>query len=97
MAASSLAHMHASLTMRRVRLLFIDPTVMVGLLSLDGTKRVRIEGLPVDARIVSVFQLPTHNQIAFVVESEEFSEVPGDCMPPALRLNVTEIYDGTTR
>lgn len=82
---------------RRLKILKIPNDLLVGLLSLDGSKRIRIGGLPPDARIVAVSDKVYFDQdcMAFKVESDSFPEIEStDTVIPPLTLTVTEIRSG---
>ncbi len=68
---------------RRVKHLTMHNSLLVGLFSLDGTKAIRLDGMPADANIVYVSPHWQHaNETVFVVESSSFPEVPdGDPVP----------------
>jgi hypothetical protein len=84
---------------RRLKILRFSPELLVGLLSMDGTRRVKAEGLPADAKIVAVNELAYFlcNQIAFKIESQEFDEVPDGHAIPDLMLTVSEVRDEPRR
>lgn len=77
---------------RRLKVLYIADEALVALLSLDGTRRVRVEGMPADAKIVgySSHLFFHRDALALKVQSETFPEVaPYDALP-TLELKVTE-------
>jgi len=80
---------------RRLKILRVSAEALADLLRLDGSKRIRISGLPADARIVRVSDLIFFERgfFAFQVESAEFPEVVTGEMLPWLNLNVEEWFD----
>ena len=60
----------------RWRRLVVGVDVLTMLLQLDGSKRLRIDGLPHDAKIVHVSNDPWTGYVTLIVTSESFAEVP---------------------
>lgn len=72
---------------RRIKVLRIAPEALVSLLSLDGSLRYAVEGMPKDARITWVAPDQSGpsllSAVQLWVESDEFPELePGDALPP---------------
>lgn len=61
---------------RRVMILNVSATVLVGLFSLNGKQLVRILGMPFDARILNVSYRFDRGEVSFLIESNTFDEVP---------------------
>jgi hypothetical protein len=83
---------------RRVKILNVSPEYLVTLLQQDGTRRVRIEGMPADAKIVNVSDQYKFNcgWISFMVESDTFPEVKdGRAIPEMDPLSATVFFDET--
>ncbi len=79
--------------MSRLKILCVSSDTLASLLSLDGTKRIKIEGLPADAHFVGVTQRVDMDLFAFRVESAAFSEVSDAHPIPELCLTCREIQD----
>ncbi len=78
-------------TSRRAKVLHLDPGLFADLLRLDGSKRIRLDGLPADARLIAVSDKCLANVFSFVIESTEFPEVRQGDVFPELTLTVSEI------
>lgn len=77
------------------RVVYISAEVLLALLSMDGTKTYRIDGMPKDARIVGVSDQVRflQNEIAVKIESPEFDDWFEGVAIPELKLTVT-VVDG---
>lgn len=73
---------------RRLKLLSIEPDLLKGLLSLDGTKAFTIKGMPEDARIVGATFDNDYQRITLLVESKTFSTVSGGLHVGKLELTI---------
>ncbi len=73
----------------------VSPEVLVALLSLNGTTRVKVTGMPADAEITGISDQVKFdcNLISFRVESSEFPEVPVGYAVEELRLEMSEVRD----
>ncbi len=80
--------------MSRVANLNIPFECLVGLLSLDGSKKVTIKGLPKDARIITSHEDWAHEKLILKIWSSEFASVPEGCFLPEIKLEVsTEVKE----
>lgn len=71
---------------KRVRVLHISNATLVEMFRRDDRtgKRVRLDGMPEDARIINVSDQARflYDQTSFLIESDTFDEVrPGDAIP----------------
>lgn len=62
--------------MARIKLLHITKEYLADLFKLDGTRAPHFEGVPKDGRIVEVFRRHRENVVTFMIESQEFPDVP---------------------
>lgn len=83
---------------RRLGTLDIRPDMLLHLMSaLDGKRRLRLQGLPSDARVVAFGQSPNAiDTLRFFVESVEFAEIPEGSVPPLIELTWTEIHEAAS-
>jgi hypothetical protein len=80
---------------RRLRILRLSSPLLVALLSLDGSKRIKITGMPADAKIVGMSQdqFFLTDQYALKIESETFEKVPHGVGIPEMVLECSEIRE----
>lgn len=82
------------LVRKRLKILIVTPESLADLLRLDETRRIRIDGMPADARIVKVSDEIDRNRFAFLVESTTFPEIEEGQPIPRMELTVREWFDG---
>jgi hypothetical protein len=80
---------------RRLIILRVSTEALAALFSLDGSRKIRLEGMPADAKIVGVSGDAGFYSdiIAFKVESQEFPEIEPFAAIPYMELKVREEYD----
>ena len=75
----------------RRRFLIVNPTEFIGFFTKGFVfaKRVKmIEGVPEDAQVVSMTVDHVRNGLVFLVESEEYDEIPMTQMPPVQHISI---------
>ncbi len=87
------AHWEPEPSWQRMMLLRVSPEVLVHLLGMDGSKRFRILGLPLDAKIINVSDQIRfeRGEIVFMVQSDEFPKTLAGNVIPELTLTVEHI------
>ncbi len=80
----------------RLKIVRLSNDAFTALLRLDGSKRLRIVGLPPDARVVGVSDAESfyHDRVCIKVSSGEFEEVPEGTAIPELALECFEVKPG---
>lgn len=74
----------------RFQILRVQPSLFVKMVAqMDGTKLIRCEGLPVDAKVVSTNFDYRSQTIEMVIESAEFFEVNEGMQLPELTITTT--------
>lgn len=76
---------------RRVRMMMMQPSHFMSMFTkgLVFDKRTEIiEGLPEDAKLISIAADSARNGIMLVVESKEFDEIPINVLPPVIPIRV---------
>lgn len=77
--------------MTRVKNILVTWEALLSLLSLDGSRRLRFTGLPIDAKIIGVANsAEVHDTVTIKVESESFDEIAAGMPIPQLWLQVEE-------
>lgn len=78
---------------RRIKILHVTNDILVAFFQLDGTKRLKVTGMPADARIVGVDQHRywDEDRTSFTVRSAEFPEVPENEAIPDLNVELCEV------
>lgn len=70
---------------RRVRMMQVDPASFMMLftkgMKFDRTVKI-IDGVPADAKLLTVSYDAVRNGIIFVLESETYDEIPINVLPP---------------
>lgn len=83
----------------RLKIMRISRELLVAIFQLDGTRRLKFDGMPADAAITGVSDHVGFftNQIAFKVASDSFPEVVPGQQISELTLAVEEIEDTAKR
>lgn len=83
--------------MRRMKRLTLTGELFRHLLIQDGTRAIKVEGIPKDVQITAIYDDMLCDRIVLRLESDSFPEVPESCMVPDLVVTVTDVEVGTKR
>ncbi|KKN41167.1 hypothetical protein LCGC14_0725970 [marine sediment metagenome] len=73
---------------RRVQTVAITADALLGLFQLDGTRTLRMEGVPEDAKVEAMWVEPNTRTLVIAIASAEFALVTEGTIPPPIYVTI---------